>query len=62
MMRRGLAILGYAILVLVVSVVGGRLFDRYPSAFPPTMALIVSLLVVLLVAQWVARKRNKGSQ
>jgi amino acid permease len=58
-MRRALAILGYAILMLLVSVVGGRLFDRYPSAFRPTMAVVVCLLVVLLVAQWVVRKRQR---
>ena len=58
MMRKVIAVLGRMVAVLLFSIVTGKLFDRYPKAFLPVMATVGSLLAVLLLVQWVRRKKK----
>jgi len=58
-MRRAALIALRLVLLLLLSVVAGKVVDRYPKATSPILATLVGLVVVLLVVQWAQRRRDR---
>jgi predicted MFS family arabinose efflux permease len=50
---------GFAVAMLLVAIISGRVFDRWPQVFLPLMAAVGGLLVVLLVVQWLQRRQHR---
>jgi peptidoglycan/LPS O-acetylase OafA/YrhL len=55
MSKKALGHVGFVVAMLLVAILSGRVFDRWPQVFLPLLAAVGGLLVV----QWFQRRQHR---